>query len=60
MNSGYLYSLITGVYIYSIEEGKLSPHATTTHVRVVGEPPVRDAVFTGKFSPRTESLRSWR
>jgi hypothetical protein len=58
MNSGYLYSLIIGVYIHSIGEGKLSPHAIMTHVRVVGEPPVRDAVFTGKSSPRTESLRS--
>jgi hypothetical protein len=32
MNSGYLYSLIIGVYIYSIGEGKLSPHATMMHV----------------------------
>jgi hypothetical protein len=49
-----------GIYIHSIGERKLSPHASTTHVRVVGEPPVRDAVFTRKSSPRTESLRSWR
>jgi hypothetical protein len=53
MNSSSLYSLTTGIFIYNIREGKLSPHITTMHVHVVGECPVRDANLTGKSSPHT-------
>jgi hypothetical protein len=60
MNSGYLYSLIIGVFIHSIGERGTLPARNHDARSGHGEPPVRDAVFTGKSSPHTESLKLWR
>jgi hypothetical protein len=49
MNSSSLYSLIIGIFIYNIGEGKLSPHVTTTHVHVVGDVPLGTLTSQGSL-----------